>query len=157
MFEEKLNEIYNKIANTLNEMIPELWKKIYMYGEVVDGAKEAYFYYYPEGENQPIYSQDIPKLFNISKTEYYNVLLELVDNITELWEEFKNNDLEPWTNLTFILENTGEFNIDYDYTDLSETDPIEQHTVWEYKYLNIVPEDARYKKFIDRYENSKQK
>lgn len=155
MFEDKLNEIYNKIADTLNEMIPELWGKIYMYGEVSEGAKEVYFYYYPEGSSKPVYSQDITKLFNISKTEYYNELLQLIDNITELWEEFKSTDLEPWTNLTFVLENNGEFNIDYDYTDLSEADPIEQHTVWEYKYLNIVPEDARYKKFIDKYENSK--
>lgn len=158
MFEEKLNDIYYKIADTLDEIIPESWDKIYMYGEVLKGAKEAYFYYYPsEGNNQIVYSQDIPKKFNISKTEYYKLLLQLVDNITELWTEFKNNELEPWTNLTFILESNGEFNIDYDYTDLSEANPIERHIIWKYKYLNIIPEDERYKKFVDEYIKSTQK
>lgn len=30
--EEKLNKIYEKIADNLNQSIPEEWDKVYMYG-----------------------------------------------------------------------------------------------------------------------------
>lgn len=51
---------------------------------------------------------------------------QLLDNFAELWNEFKNNGQEQWTNLTFILENNGKFKIDYDYTDLSDASPRKQ-------------------------------
>ncbi len=149
--EGKLNEIYSKIAETLNETILEEWEKIYMYGEIGDGVREAFFNYYPTGSNEPVYSHDIPELFEISEDEYDRLWYQLLDNLTELWNEFKNNDQETWTNLTFILESTGKFKIDYDYTDLSDVDDVERHVIWNYKYLGIMPEDDDDKQIVQEY------
>lgn len=149
--EQKLNEIYGKVANTLNKTIPEKWDKVLLYGEVNEDTRTAYFNYYPAGKKESVYSHDIPQIFNIPKLEYRKQLRQLLDNLEELWNEFKNNGQEPWTNLTFILENNGKFNIEYDYTDLSNANDVERHAIWDYKYLGIIPEDEYTKKFVEEY------
>jgi|SRR5690606_37536263 uncharacterized protein (TIGR01741 family) len=154
--EERLNEIYGKIADTLNDTIPEEWDKIYMYGEIGEGVREAFFYYYPSESNEPVYSHKIPEIFDISEDEYDKLWYQLLDNLTELWNEFKNNGQETWTNLTFVLDNEGRFKIEYDYTDLSDADDIERQIIWEYKYLGIIPEDEDEKKIIEEYIKSTQ-
>lgn len=45
MNESKLNEYYQKIAQTVNEMIPEEWSKVILYGEVNEGPGTAFFFY----------------------------------------------------------------------------------------------------------------
>ncbi|MGG0251712.1 immunity protein YezG family protein [Peribacillus frigoritolerans] len=45
MNESKLNEYYLKIAQTVNEMIPEEWSKVILYGEVNEGTGTAFFFY----------------------------------------------------------------------------------------------------------------
>lgn len=149
--EERLNEIYGKIANTLNETIPENWDKVYVYGEILEDVQKGFFNYYPISSKESVYSHNIPDLFDIDEDEYDELWYQLLDNLTELWNEFKNNGQEPWTNLTFILESTGKFKIDYDYTDLSDADDSERHLIWDYKYLGIMPEDDDDKKIIEEY------
>jgi uncharacterized protein (TIGR01741 family) len=149
--EKKLNEIYGKIAGTLNETIPEDWDKVIMYGEVLEGASETFFNYYPTGSNKSVYSHDIPHLFDISEDEYNQLWLRLINYLEELHDIFIQNEQEPWTNLTFILESNGKFKIDYDYTDLSDADDVERHMIWNYKYLGIIPQKERYKKIVEEY------
>ena len=48
MNDEKLSKLYNEIAEVVIDTIPEKWFKVYLYGEVGEGAQESYFYYYPE-------------------------------------------------------------------------------------------------------------
>jgi uncharacterized protein (TIGR01741 family) len=149
--EQKLNEIYGEVANTLNIIIPEKWDKVLLYGEINEDTRTAFFNYYPVGKKESIYSHDIPQIFNISKLEYRKQLRKLLDVLEELWHEFKNNEQEPWTNLTFILESNGKFNIEYDYTDLSNVNDVERHAIWDYKYLGIMPEDDYRKKFVEEF------
>ncbi|TYQ14662.1 UNVERIFIED_CONTAM: uncharacterized protein (TIGR01741 family) [Acetivibrio alkalicellulosi] len=149
--EEKLNEIYGKIAETLNETIPEEWDKVYVYGEILEDVQKGFFNYYPKSSNLSVYSHDIPNLFEVSKDEYRKMWNQLLEDLEELWCEFKNNGQEQWTNLTFILENNGKFKIDYDYTDLSDADDSERHLIWNYKYLGIMPEDEDDKQIVEEY------
>lgn len=149
--EEKLNEIYGKIAETLNNTILEEWDKVVMYGEVLEDVSEAFFNYYPAGSKKSIFSHDIPRLFNMSDEEYNQLWLQLLDNLEELNNVFIQNRQEAWTNLTFILESDGKFKIDYDYTDLSDADDVKRHIIWDYKYLGIIPENTNDKKVIDEY------
>mgnify|MGYP003733658919 CR=1 FL=1 len=137
--EEKLNEIYGKIAEALNDVIPEKWDKVYMYAELVEDVSEVFFYYYPTRSNKFVYCLDIPELFEINENEYDNLMDKLTDELYTLWYEFKNNGQEQWTNLTFILESNGKFKIDYDYTDLSEASPRKQHIIWKYDSTAITP------------------
>ena len=82
--EQKLNELYGKIAENLNKTIPENWDKVIMYGEVSEGASEVFFNYYPVGSKESVYSHNIPDLFNVSEDEYRELLLQLINNLEEL-------------------------------------------------------------------------
>jgi len=149
--EGKLNEIYIKIANTIDETIPEKWDKVFMYGEILEDVQKAFFYYYPTGSKEPVYSHDIPEIFDISEDEYDELWYKLLDNLEALWNEFKNNGQEQWTNLTFVLESNGRFKMDYDYTDLSDADDVERQSIWKYKYLGIMPKDENYRRVVEEY------
>jgi hypothetical protein len=99
----------------------------------VDGSQTACFYYCPEGSDKPVYSHDIPEVFTVSEHEYskkWNQLIALTQN---LQAEFKDNNQEPWTNFTLILDNTGKFKIDFNYDDLSNVDLHKRKTIWKYK------------------------
>ncbi len=147
----EIEKIYQKLANTLNETIPEEWDKVYLYGEVNDDMQTAYFNYFIKDSNESVYSHDIPELFEISEEEYHCLLDNLTEELYRLWQEFRKSGQEVWTSLTFILESTGKFKIDYDYTDLSEASPRKQHIIWDYKYLGIMPRNDKDRKIIEEY------
>lgn len=151
MNDEQLGIIYQQIAELVVDIIPEEWSKVYLYGEIVEGSQTAYFYYYPYGSDSPVYSHDITELFTVSESEYSERWHQLVDIIQKLWREFKDNDQESWTNLTLTLENTGKFNIEFNYDDLSNADIHERKTIWKYKYLGIMPKSNSGKKHLEKY------
>ncbi|TCP31233.1 uncharacterized protein DUF600 [Scopulibacillus darangshiensis] len=72
--------------------------------------------------------------------DYDQLWYDLLDLLQDLWNEFKLNAEGPWSNLTLILDNEGNFNIDYNYDDLSEVDPHEQQIIWEYNVLGFKPD-----------------
>ena len=157
MNDEQLGILYQQIAEVVADTIPEEWSKVYLYGEIVEGSQTAYFYYYPKVSDSPVYSHDITDFFTVSESEYSEKWHQLVDIIQKLWREFKDNDQEPWTNLTLTLENTGKFNIDFNYNDLSNADAHERKTIWKYKYLGIMPKSNSGKKHLEKYLESVEK
>lgn len=48
-----------------------------------------------------IYSHDIPEYYQVSAQIYDNLLIELQDLFDELRDEWKANNSDVWTNLTF--------------------------------------------------------
>ncbi|WAT23642.1 antitoxin YezG family protein (plasmid) [Bacillus halotolerans] len=155
MDENKLNALYQKIAETVVETIPEEWSKVFIYGEILEDVQKGFFYYYPEGNESPVYCHDIPEIFEIEKEDYRNLWRQLIDNLKELWNEFRDNEQEAWTSLTMMIQSDGEFNIDYDYEDLSDADDFERRIVWEHRYLGLWPEDEDDKEFLEQYLESK--
>ncbi|MED0757039.1 antitoxin YezG family protein [Aneurinibacillus thermoaerophilus] len=151
MDEIRLNSIYQKIAQTVIETIPEEWLKVFVYGEITEDVRTSFFYYYPDNNSIPTYSHDIPNLFGIDKEEYKKLWRQLLDGLEELWYEFKNNGQEPWTSITFIFDNKGDFKIDYDYEDLSDADDNERSIIWEHKYLGLIPKDEDDRLFLEEY------
>lgn len=151
MNEEQLDRLYQMIAEVVIETIPEEWSKVYLYGEVVEGSQTAYFYYYPEGSDKPIYSHDITELFTFSELEYSERWRQLLDLSQELWRAFKDNGQEPWTNFTMVFDKMGKFNIDFNYDDLSNINPHERKTIWKYENLGIVPKSNSGKKYLEKY------
>ncbi|PLR81665.1 cytoplasmic protein [Bacillus canaveralius] len=144
-----MEQLYQNAVEILNNMIPVPWEKIYLYAEVSEDSRQIYFYFYPEGETVPVYSLDIVKKFNLQEDDFEQLEDELYDCFTEIWEEFGNQKQEKWTNLTFTLDHTGDFNIEYNYDDLSEVDSYEQQIIWEYKNLGLITEGERPKKIIE--------
>ncbi|GAB6255102.1 MULTISPECIES: immunity protein YezG family protein [Peribacillus] len=151
MNESKLNEYYQKIAQTVNEMIPEGWSKVILYGEVNEGTGTAFFFYQSNINDKLIYSHDIPELHSISRIEYRDTWRRLIKVLKELSDEFKDNNQEQWTNLTFTLESTGKFKVDYDYEDLSDADDHERRVIWEYTRLGLLPETEYDKSILEEY------
>jgi hypothetical protein len=52
-----------------------------IYCESTEGAQTAYFYYYPEGNDQPVYSNNIPDLFHIPEEDYKEFWHEVVESV----------------------------------------------------------------------------
>jgi uncharacterized protein (TIGR01741 family) len=147
----KMEDLYQKAAEILSNLIPVPWKKIYLYAEVSDDSRQVFFYFYPEDKNAPIYSLDIINKYNVEDQFFEELEDELYDVFTELWNLFEIQKQEKWTNLTFILDNSGEFNIDYNYNDWAEADSYEEQIIWEYTYLNKITEEDRPRAIIEKY------
>lgn len=154
---KKMGEIYGKIANKVNDIIPDKWGKVWLYGEVLDDSSEVYFYFYSITHKKIIYSHDIPNEYKVNNAMYEDLLFELVDIIQELNLEYKENNEIVWTNLTFLLDSTGKFNIKYNYDDVlnSEFTAGERQIIWEYEILGVEPELEQYKEMINKYLESK--
>ncbi|MDI6678078.1 DUF600 family protein [Bacillus wiedmannii] len=152
-----MEQLYQKIARQLNLIIPESWDKILLYSEITEWSNRTYFYYYPHGKETPIYSLDIEDMDYINEEEINSQLHQLYEYLRELWDEFRNNKQEQWTNLTFELTSTGRFNIDYNYRNLENDDSYEQQVIWEYEKLGIIPNENRKRDFriIVEYKKNK--
>ncbi|KZE37502.1 hypothetical protein AV656_13145 [Bhargavaea cecembensis] len=132
--EEKMKEIYQEIAELIDETIPEEWKNVKLYVEGWKGYSTAYFYYYPESSEKPILSYSIPERFAIDKMEFHQQERKIRRTALSLQKAFESDGQEPWTNFTFILNRNGTFHVDYGYEDLTEADPGEQREAWKAKY-----------------------
>ena len=130
-----MEKTYQEIVNVLVEIIPEDWSEIYLYAEYGEGYKKVFFYYYPTANEKPIYSLDIPHDFKVDVENHNIMRRKLYDLFEVLWMEFKEQDQEQWTLLTFILDNTGEMKIDYSYEDIADLSPTDKQDEWEAKYL----------------------
>lgn len=65
---KKMEELYTKIVQKVDEMIPEYWKDVYIYAEIDENyASTIFFYYYSKEEEEYIYSLEIDKIFEIDK------------------------------------------------------------------------------------------
>jgi len=150
---ERMAELYQQIAEMVNDIIPEEWSKVYVYAEVQEDVSKVDFHYYPEGKENPVYVLEISDLFEIDEDYLDNLRNKLSDCFEELWNEFVRNNEDVWTNSTFILDRTGEFKIDYVYEDLSKVDDFERQVIWRFKYLGIEPpkEKKRARQIYERY------
>lgn len=43
MNDERLEILYQQIVEVIVDTIPKEWSKVYLYGEIVEGAQTAYF------------------------------------------------------------------------------------------------------------------
>ncbi|MGU9968660.1 antitoxin YezG family protein [Bacillus sp. N1(2025)] len=155
MNNEKMGELYQKIAEHLNEMIPSQWEKIVLYAEILDDSADIYFYFTTPNNSDYLFSHYVPEHFDMSEEIYDQLLIELQELFEKLKEEFKLGNQDIWTNLTLKLENTGKFSIDYNDDDVlsSELDDLQRRDVWKYQNLGILPADEEDRKFIEEYLN----
>lgn len=152
--EKEMNQIYNRIAETVNEMIPEEWEKFYYYAQISETGGGVYFFYNtPEDVQSFKYSLEIPLYYHDYKDQYKikgRVLFELSE---KLRKNFLDNEQAPWYSFTLSVDRNGKFKIHYDYTNWFDTNYSfdDQLLIWEYKYLGNKPEDEKSRQLIDRY------
>ncbi|HDG5480842.1 TPA: TIGR01741 family protein [Staphylococcus aureus] len=137
-FEEKLNEMYNEIANKISSMIPVEWEKVYTMAYIDDGGGEVFFNYTKINSDELNYYTDIPKEYNIS----VQVFDDLYDLFEELRNLFKEEGLEPWTSCEFDFTRDGKLNVSFDYIDWVnlEFGPLAKENYYMYKKFGVLPE-----------------
>lgn len=146
-------ELFGAIANKVSEMIPDEWEKIYLYGEVLSGSRVVYFYFKPINDDTIVYAHDIPSKYNVDKKIYRQLLLELISIIAELHNDYKLNYGNEWTNLTFVIEKSGHFHVDYNYDDIlkSKYSDGQRQIIWKYEVIGIEPSLEEHKQLIEDY------
>lgn len=155
--EVKLNKLYKEIAEQINDMIPVEWSRFYFNGEVKDKEGGVFFFYEPtDSKDSPIYSHDIPEIYQISEKAYDAELHKLFKLTVKLQQVFVNNNQEPWFSVTFLVSDTGKLSVNFDYTnwhnsDYGRTDRIDY---FEYKYVgkNIEQFDLNLMKKMKEFE-----
>ncbi|UNL87271.1 immunity protein YezG family protein [Priestia koreensis] len=154
--EQEMNQLYRKIAETVNAMIPEKWVKFCVYAQVSETGGGTYFFYNtPEDEFNYKYSLELPFEFNINNEQFNQRernLFELSDKPRKVFSDYQQ---ELWYSFTLSLDNNGNFKIHYDYTNWFDTNYSfdDQLILWECKYLGNKPDDVESKDLIERYLN----
>ncbi|MBD8037379.1 DUF600 family protein [Solibacillus sp. A46] len=137
-FEIELNELYKQIAQQVNDLIPIEWSDFYFNGEVKNKEGGVFFFFTPIGNNEPVYSHDIPDLYPIVESVYDEKLHKLFEQTVKLQQVFIDNDQEPWFSVTLILNSLGKLNVHFDYTNWhdSEFGPAARIEYFDYKYVS---------------------
>ncbi|MBU9760895.1 TIGR01741 family protein [Staphylococcus aureus] len=140
-FDEKLSEMYNKIANEISEMIPVEWEKVYTIAYVDDEGGEVVFNYTKPGSDELNYYTYIPREYNVSEKVFYDLWTDLYRLFKKLRDLFKEG-LEPWTSCEFDFTSEGKLNVSFDYIDWvnSEFGPMGREDYYMYKKFGIWPE-----------------
>ncbi|HHQ2347972.1 TPA: TIGR01741 family protein [Staphylococcus aureus] len=154
-FEEKLNEMYNEIANEISGMIPVEWEKVYTIAYVNDRGGEVVFNYTKPNSDDLNYYTYIPREYNVSEKVFYDLWTDLYRLFKKLRNAFKKEGLEPWTSCEFDFTRDGKLNVSFDYIDWmnSEFGPMGREDYYMYKKFGIWPEKEysinRVKKIAD--------
>ncbi|GGJ94771.1 putative antitoxin YezG [Lentibacillus kapialis] len=152
--EKQMEQMYPIIAEHIISMIPDgKWHEIYLYAEILDDAREVFFYFNTSENEDFIYSHDIPEQFNVSETSYDELLLELQAKFSDLRQIFINNDQEAWTNLTLVLKYPGKININYNYEDVinSGVTPTQRQMIFEYQHFGLLPKNEKNRQIVQKY------
>ncbi|HDH4294776.1 TPA: TIGR01741 family protein [Staphylococcus aureus] len=137
-FEEKLSQMYNEISG----MIPVEWEKVYTIAYVDDEGGEVVFNYTKPGSDELNYYTYIPREYNVSEKEFYDLWTDLYRLFKKLRNAFKEEDLEPWTSCEFDFTRDDKLNVSFDYIDWmnSEFGPMGREDYYMYKNFGIWPE-----------------
>ncbi|MEW7243526.1 TIGR01741 family protein [Staphylococcus aureus] len=141
-FEEKLNEMYNEIANEISGMIPVEWEKVYTIAYVNDRGGEVIFNYTKPGSDELNYYTNISRDYNVSEEIFDDLWMDLYDLFEELRNLFKEEGHEPWTSCEFDFTRDGKLNVSFDYIDWinTEFDQLGRENYYMYKKFGVIPE-----------------
>lgn len=153
--ENQLAELYNKIANKINSMIPTKWDELYYLGEVEKGKRSwsSVFYFIESAHGEFIKAHDIPSRSGVSQQIYDELLSELNELLLQLYNCFEQNEQEVWEQVSFKLSSKGNFNVDFFYDVMNENDGGQaKEIIWAYETFGFLPKKGNlYKRLLDKY------
>ena len=117
---------YNKIAENLIMVLPNDWENVVLYTQINNDAYELFFHVKVDGNFYQCYNLD--KVFGITNDQINETFNELYKLMLPDWKD------KVWFVCTFILNKNGEFIVDYEYTDYSES-TLKYKKDWKNKYL----------------------
>ena len=166
---DKAIEIASQIQELIYYIIPEKWKNIELYISMPDiGIRkgEIFFYYLPNSifKRQYINCYEVPYMFNISEKEYSDIMSKLYNKFMILKEELNKNNRNVEEIYVHITKTNYIMEIATDNLVLKRKDirrnmlmlysSYENHIIWRYINLNILPDERRDKEIIRKYLNS---
>lgn len=121
-----MNEtVYQDIFENLEKYLSQSWEKLVVYLEYGINSYSFSFYVKENGEYVKCY--DIP---DVSDSE----LAESFRKIDLLVAPQRNNKDSNWTNMTMVVDSSGNMHADFDYSDLSNG-TYQYKKDWKNKYL----------------------
>ena len=166
---DKAIEIASQIQELIYYIIPEKWKNIELYISMPDSRirkGELFFYYLPNSifKRQYINCYEVPYMFNISEKEYSDIMSKLYNKFMILKEELNKNNRQVEeiyvhiTKINYMMEIVTD-NIVLKKKDIRRNmlmlySSYENHIIWRYLNLNILPDEKKEKEIITRYLNS---
>ena len=166
---DKAIEIASQIQELIYYIIPEKWKNIELYISMPDmGIRkgEMFFYYLPNSifKRQYINCYEVPYMFNISEKEYSDIMSKLYNKFMILKEELNKNNRQVEEIYVHITKEKYVYEIATDNIRLRKENieknmlslfsSYENHIIWRYLNLNILPDDKKEKNIITRYLNT---
>ena len=166
---DKAIEIASQIQELIYYIIPEKWKNIELYISMPDSRirkGELFFYYLPNSifKRQYINCYEVPYMFNISEKEYSDIMSKLYNKFMILKEELNKNNRQVEEIYVHITKTNYMMEIATDNIVLKRKDirrnmlmlysSYENHIIWRYLNLNILPDEKKEKEIITRYLNS---
>lgn len=128
------DDYYLKIAQSLNSIIPIQWTRIMAGFEMIDEVVTIFFYYFDKNEEKYYPEGTLVEEHGVNAREFHELLVKLSDYVIKLNGEMEDKTGVSWSTMAFILESTGEFNVDYGYDDLTLSSKIERRRKWMEKY-----------------------
>ena len=166
---DKALEIASQIQELIYYIIPEKWKNIELYISMPDSRirkGELFFYYLPNSifKRQYINCYEVPYMFNISEKEYSDIMSKLYNKFMILKEELNKNNRQVEEIYVHITKKKYVYEIATDNVRLRKENiernmlnlfsSYENHIIWRYLNLNILPDDKKEKNIITRYLNT---
>lgn len=125
-------DIYQNMAERLEEVLPDDWENVILYGEY-GTASYSMDCYIDCGDGK------FTQCFEMESVSEDKVLEAFSDiNAMIRKERDAQDEKDRWSNFTMQINKDGEFKVDYDYTDLSESAYVHE-AVWKYRYLGKIP------------------
>ena len=122
-----METIYSKVGLTLFNVLPNGWEKAILYAQITESSYELFYYAKVNGEF--VINFDLEKEgLGVDRQEVRKCFREIYEILLPNYRE------NQWYAMTFILSKTGEFTVDYEYTDYSENS-FEYKKLWKEKYL----------------------
>ena len=122
------NDIFQKVFDTLYEVLPTEWTKLILYAGYTTGSYSMKFYTAnSQGTYTDCFSQE-----GVNRTKLIKTFMA-IDKILSP-ERKEMDDKNKWNVMTMIVSGDGTFKVEYDYTDISEN-AITYEQGWKTKYL----------------------
>ena len=154
--EQQLAALYNKLATHIVAMIPVKWDTFHYLGEVEKG-KQSYssvFYFRDISSGEFVKSNNMPKIYQIPKSSYMVQWSQLNNILLEIYDCFSENEQAPWEQLSFSMEQSGKFKVNYLYDVMNEKDggQLVRELIWARDTFGYAPKEGTpAKEVLDRY------
>lgn len=134
---ESIEDLYGELANILNDKVSSSWDKIWFYTEIDEYETSVQFHYQDNETKGIIGSGEIPKKYGLDIEDYSNMLDSLVEIAERINKSINSESSNSWTTMTFVLDNEWNFETDFTYDSLDDTDWEDRKVLWSKKYLNV--------------------